>query len=89
MAIVLGTSSDEKFYGKYALWYRDPAQATRVKAYKDLYDSEELELLKRLRVEGRNSFFITTLEVPKRREHVPDALVLEKGTDLPDCIPDT
>lgn len=89
MAIVLDTGSDEKFYGKYALWYRDPAQAARVKAYRDLYDSEELELLKQLSAESRKSFWKNTLEVPKRREHVPDALVLEKGSELPDYIHDT
>ena len=86
---VLDTEYGGKFYGKYALWYRDPAQAARLKAYRELYDSEELKLLGQLRAEGRKSFWKNTLEVPKRREHVPEELVLEKGTELPDYIHDT
>ena len=89
MAIVLDTEYGGEFYQKYALWYRDPAEAARLKAFRKLYDEEELKLHGQLRTEGRKSFWITTLEVPKRREHVPNALVLEKGTELPDYIHDT
>lgn len=89
MAIVLDTDCGGKFYEKYGLWFRDPEEGKKIKAYRDLYDAKELEMLGQLRREGRKSFWKNTLELPKKREHVPDALVLEKGVDLPDIALDT